>query len=66
MPRCNLLSVKTDVQDDTAQYLERAWFDYCSVHVSTVISHSALWFSSSSKIPVALANMVCHLYPNAY
>ncbi|KRZ47514.1 hypothetical protein T02_7663, partial [Trichinella nativa] len=23
-------------------------FDYCSVHVSTVSSHSAFWFSSSS------------------
>ncbi|KRX64034.1 hypothetical protein T09_3530 [Trichinella sp. T9] len=37
-----------NVQDNTTQYLERVWFGYCSVHVSTVISHSALWFSSSS------------------
>ncbi|KRX57976.1 hypothetical protein T09_12289 [Trichinella sp. T9] len=48
-----------NVQDNTTQYLEKVWvacalyelriaFDYCSLHVSTVISHSALWFSSSS------------------
>ncbi|XP_003380187.1 hydroxyacylglutathione hydrolase, partial [Trichinella spiralis] len=28
-----------NVQDNITQYLERMWFDYCSVHVSTVISH---------------------------
>ncbi|XP_003380265.1 hypothetical protein Tsp_05979 [Trichinella spiralis] len=28
-----------NVQDNTTQYMERVWFDYCSVHVSTVISH---------------------------
>ncbi|KRX59180.1 hypothetical protein T06_9755 [Trichinella sp. T6] len=38
-----------NVQDNTTQYLERVWFDYCSVHVSTVSSHSALWFSSLSQ-----------------
>ncbi|KRX64544.1 hypothetical protein T06_8429, partial [Trichinella sp. T6] len=38
-----------DLQDNTTQYLERVWFDYCSVHVSTVSSHSALWFSSLSQ-----------------
>ncbi|KRX50613.1 hypothetical protein T09_2033, partial [Trichinella sp. T9] len=43
------------VQGNTAQYLERAWvacalyelriaFDYCSVHVSTVISHVSQQF----------------------
>ncbi|KRX59179.1 hypothetical protein T06_16841 [Trichinella sp. T6] len=25
-----------NVQDNTTQYLERVWFDYCSVHVSTM------------------------------
>ncbi|KRX85099.1 hypothetical protein T06_13421, partial [Trichinella sp. T6] len=29
-------------------YVQRN-FDYCSVHVSTVSSHSAFWFSSSSQ-----------------
>ncbi|KRY58900.1 hypothetical protein T03_10987 [Trichinella britovi] len=47
-------------------YVQRN-FDYCSVHVSTVSSHSALWFSSLSHvrqqlkrfgIPVALLNMI--------
>ncbi|KRX49779.1 hypothetical protein T05_14337 [Trichinella murrelli] len=47
--RATLVAFDYNVQDDTAQYLERAWFDYCSLHVSTVISHSALWFSTSSK-----------------
>ncbi|KRX44521.1 hypothetical protein T05_1038 [Trichinella murrelli] len=32
------------VQDNTTQYLERVWFDYCSVHVSTVISHVSQQF----------------------
>ncbi|KRX80812.1 hypothetical protein T06_453 [Trichinella sp. T6] len=30
---CNVIFL--DVQDNTTQYLERVWFDYCSVHVST-------------------------------
>ncbi|XP_003380372.1 hypothetical protein Tsp_06083, partial [Trichinella spiralis] len=33
-----------NVQDNTTQYLERVWFDYCSVHVSTVISHVSQQF----------------------
>ncbi|KRX33988.1 hypothetical protein T05_9378 [Trichinella murrelli] len=33
-----------NVQDNTTQYLERVWFDYCSVHVFTVISHVSQQF----------------------
>ncbi|XP_003380408.1 nuclear transcription factor Y subunit B [Trichinella spiralis] len=33
-----------NVQGNTTQYLERVWFDYCSVHVSTVISHVSQQF----------------------
>ncbi|KRX24822.1 hypothetical protein T07_1606 [Trichinella nelsoni] len=36
---CEIFRFFLDLQDNTTQYLERVWFDYCSVHVFTVISH---------------------------
>ncbi|KRY07468.1 hypothetical protein T12_12211 [Trichinella patagoniensis] len=33
-----------NVQDNTMQNLERVWFDYCSIHVSTVVSHVSQQF----------------------
>ncbi|KRZ89944.1 hypothetical protein T08_697 [Trichinella sp. T8] len=43
---CQITDMKVTKQRRLDLIVE--YFDYCSVHVSTVISHSALWFSSSS------------------